>query len=178
MVVNDVSPPTESAHMTDQGRVPKPSSATAVPGRAGPHISGPEILVRAYSWLRPSVPFDPNSMHSNEYGAYRTNSAGYVAMAWWLPEDWCSGVNVADLVGISSVVEKNEIGPGDVLLRGTGTPSTDHAAIFEAWLDESRTTFWGLEQRRGLGAIRRRIRYPYENSSRYYRPHRYDNRAA
>ena len=143
-------------------------------GCAGPRISGPEILVRAYSWLWPSVPFDPNSVHRNEFGAYRTDSAGYVAMAWRLPADRCSEVNVADLVEISSVIEKHEIGPGDVLLRGTSTPSADHAAIFEAWFDESRTTFWGLEQRRGLGAIRRRIRYPYENSSCYYEPYRYD----
>lgn len=165
MVVNNVSPPTESAHMTDQSRT-------------GPRICGPEILVRAYSWLWPSVPFDPNSVHSNEFGTYRTDSAGYVAMAWWLPEERCSGVNVAGLAEMSSVIEKHEIGPGDVLLRGTGTPSTDHAAIFEAWFDESRTTFWGLEQRQGLGTVRRRIRYPYENSSRYYQPHRYENRAS
>jgi hypothetical protein len=84
-------------------------------------------------------------------------------------------VQVTDLVELSSVIEKHQIGPGDVLLRDTCTPSTDHAAIFEAWFDESRTTFWGLEQRQGLGAIRRRIRYPYENSSCYYEPYRYAN---
>jgi hypothetical protein len=138
---------------------------------SNPVISRTTVVHRAYSWLEPSVSHNPLARHGNEHGAYRTDCAGYVSMAWRLPEDG-GGADVTGLIAVSEPIGKPEIKPGDVLVR---TIRNHHAALFERWADEDQQAFWGLEQRTGLGAVRRRIRYPYENSSRHFRPYRYVN---
>ncbi|WP_146108174.1 hypothetical protein V5P93_000163 [Actinokineospora auranticolor] len=139
----------------------------------GPLVTRAAVLKRAYSWVDENVPHNGREWWSNEFGCYRTDSAGYLAMAWQLPE---SVAGIEAVAEVSDPIEKAMLLPGDVLLRREGTPVTRHAAIFEDWVETaSRMSFWGLEQRTGLGAVRRRIRYPYENSSTRYEPYRYRN---
>ncbi|WP_285505096.1 hypothetical protein [Actinokineospora sp. NBRC 105648] len=137
-----------------------------------PLVTRAEVMERAHSWVVSAVPHSRRARHRNEFGDYRTDCAGYVAMAWRLTEGTEGGPRVEVIAELSSPITKTELAAGDVLLRATGP---GHVAIFEDWVDQAGNSFWGLEQRPGLGAVRRRIRYPYENSSRHYQPYRYLN---
>ncbi|MEU5691801.1 hypothetical protein [Actinosynnema sp. NPDC020468] len=137
----------------------------------GPPLTRTDVLLRAHSWLRPSVPHSPVSRHANEYGSYRADCVGYVSMAWGLSVEH-GDTDLAVIESVSKPLDKPALRPGDVLMR---VLEIAHVAIFEGWADDLGRTFWGLEQRVGLGTVRRRVRYPYENASTYYRPYRYVN---
>ncbi|MBM7771188.1 hypothetical protein JOD54_001392 [Actinokineospora baliensis] len=113
-----------------------------------------DVLRRAQSWVEAAVPHDPAGWH----GSYPMTPAGFVAMAWRLDR----GVTIEEA---SRPIDKDGLAGGDVMLR-----DERHLALFETWADPDRGSYWGLELRPLLGAVRRRIRYPYENSSRHYHP--------
>jgi hypothetical protein len=85
----------------------------------GPRITREQIIERARSWLRPSVPYSQSEFHSNKYGTYRTDCSGYVSMVWGLagkPENRHGGLDTVGLAGISVVIARHELLAGDVLL--------------------------------------------------------------
>lgn len=145
----------------------------------GPAVSREQIIARATSWLRSPVPYGQKGYFSNEYGVYRTDCSGYVSMAWalkgWAPR-YRGGLDTAGLAAISTPISKQELWPGDVLIRTNGTNLTRHVVIFSAWTDRTCSAYWGFEQAGGVGTTYRVINYPYENSDgSYYQPYRYIN---
>jgi hypothetical protein len=141
-----------------------------------PLVTRDEVLTRATSWLAPTVPYSQTSFHTNRFGCYRTDCSGYVSMAWALPgrpPNRHGGLDTLGLAEVSEPIGKDDLAAGDVLLRVEGTNLTRHVAIFAAWTDETRTAYWGFEQAGGVGATRRVIAYPYEDTTGPYRPHRY-----
>jgi hypothetical protein len=134
-----------------------------------------EIVSRAESWLRPSVPYHRHRFHHNEYGIYRTDGPGYVSMAWavlGIPPTRHGGLDAAALAALSDLIEAAELRAGDALLR---TEPPGHVALFHEWADSSHLTFWGFEQARETGTVHRTMAFPYDESARLYLPRRYRN---
>jgi cell wall-associated NlpC family hydrolase len=151
-------------------------SVAGIRSRLGLPVRRSEIIERAESWLRPSVPYNTNKFHQNEFGIYRTDCSGYVSMAWGLPgvpPNREGGLDTLGLANVSRTIERDELHAGDVLLRTAGTRLIRHVAVFHEWADDDRTAYWGFEQSGG-GTIHRRITYPY-GGQEHYLPRRYLN---
>lgn len=132
-----------------------------------------EIVLRARSWLRPSVAYHRRRFHRNEYGIYRTDGPGYVSMAWavlGIPPRRHGGLGAAELAAVSDLIDAAQLRAGDALLR-IEPPS--HVVVFHEWADPSRLAFWGFEQAEATGTVHRTIAYPYDDSARLYVPRRY-----
>lgn len=145
--------------------------------RLGSPVRRSEIIERAESWLRPSVPYSTAKFHHNEYGIYRTDCSGYVSMAWGLPgvpPNRRGGLDTRGLATVSETIERDELRAGDVLLRTEGSRLIRHVAVFHEWADDDRTAYWGFEQSGGTGTVHRRIVYPY-GGQEHYLPRRYLN---
>ncbi|TDV57355.1 C40 family peptidase [Actinophytocola oryzae] len=141
--------------------------------RLGSPIRRSEIIERAESWLRPSVPYHTTKFHHNEFGIYRTDCSGYVSMAWGLPARR-GGLDTLGLASVSEPIERDELRAGDVLLRTEGSRLIRHVAVFHEWTGEDRTAYWGFEQSGGAGTVHRMVTYPY-GGLEHYLPRRYLN---
>lgn len=145
--------------------------------RLGMPVRRDEIIERAESWLRPSVPYSATKFHQNEFGIYRTDCSGYVSMAWGLPgvpHNRRGGLDTLGLAIVSVTIERDELRAGDVLLRTEGSRLIRHVAVFGEWADEDRTAYWGFEQSGGAGTVHRRVSYPFDGRE-HYLPLRYLN---
>jgi cell wall-associated NlpC family hydrolase len=142
---------------------------------AGRMISRSEIVERACSWLRDSVPYSQTKFHQNEHGIYRADCSGFVSMAWGLPgrpEERHGGLDTPDLVVVSSLIRQEELKAGDVVIRGDGTRETRHVVIFAAWAEEPGR-YWAYEQADGQRTRLRSVTFPYETEAELYVPRRY-----
>ncbi|WP_052685302.1 hypothetical protein [Lentzea aerocolonigenes] len=142
---------------------------------AGRLISRSEIVERACSWLRDSVPYSQTKFHQNEHGIYRADCSGFVSMAWGLPgkpEDRHGGSDTPGLVVVSSLIAADELKAGDVIIRGEGGNETRHVVIFAAWAEEPGR-YWAYEQAGGHRTRLRSVTYPYETGAESYAPRRY-----
>ncbi|CAM3359051.1 hypothetical protein KIPE111705_04725 [Kibdelosporangium persicum] len=154
----------------------RPSRTRLPTAISGPEITRSEIIRRAKSWLRPSVPYSQTSFHENEHGTYRTDCSGYVSMAWALPgkpSNRHGGLDTIGLAAVSSTITKSELLAGDVLLRVSGTNLERHVTIFDKWVDETGDAYWGFEQAGGVGTVHRILDYPYDDTPEMYWPVRY-----
>ncbi|MGI5501432.1 hypothetical protein [Lentzea sp. CA-135723] len=134
----------------------------------GPLITRAEVIVRAKSWLRPSVSFHPGRRFSNEHGRYRTDSAGFVCMALALPQ-----TSIEELTAFCSLISRDDLLAGDLLICACHESATRHAIVFERWTDRSRDSYLGMEQVHGIGTVRRAVHYPYEKEQDAFLPRRY-----
>jgi hypothetical protein len=151
--------------------------ATGTRSRLGAPIRRSEIIERAESWLRPSVPYSTSKFHQNEYGIYRTDCSGYVSMAWGLPgvpQHREGGLDTFGIATTSRTIERNNLRAGDVLLRTQGSRLIRHVAVFHEWADDDRTAYWGFEQSVGTGTVHRLVTYPYDGQD-HFLPRRYLN---
>ncbi|MEU7477103.1 hypothetical protein AB0A63_14040 [Lentzea sp. NPDC042327] len=142
---------------------------------AGRRIGRAEIVERACTWLRDSVPYGQAKYHANEHGIYRADCSGFVSMAWGLPgkpDDRHGGLDTPGLAGVSAAVERTELRAGDIVLRTDGTNLTRHVVIFAAWAEE-RDRYWAYEQAGGHRTRLRVVRYPYDSAEELYVPRRY-----
>ena len=140
-------------------------------------ISRSEIVERACSWLRDSVPYSQTKFHQNEHGIYRADCSGFVSMAWGLPgvpEARHGGLDTPGLVHVSGLIEPEELKAGDVIIRAEGTNQTRHVVIFAAWAEEPGR-YWAYEQAGGQRTRLRSVTYPYEAGAELYTPRRYVN---
>ncbi|WP_439663453.1 hypothetical protein ACSHWB_19630 [Lentzea sp. HUAS TT2] len=132
-----------------------------------------DILRRAASWT--GVPYSQNDFHTNEYGTYRTDCSGFASMAWGLPGrplDPRGGLNTVDLAGISALITKDDLRPGDLLITLTGDRTTRHVTVFCRWADVAHSHYWAYEQCSGHGTVHRIVSYPYLHSASGYHPYR------
>lgn len=142
---------------------------------AGRLISRTEIVERACSWLRDSVPYGQAKFHANERGIYRADCSGFVSMAWGLPgkpEDRHGGLDTRGLGDVSTLIPPGELRAGDAVIRTDGTNVTRHVVIFAAWAEEVGR-YWAYEQAGGHRTRLRVISYPYDSWGELYVPRRY-----
>lgn len=142
---------------------------------AGPLILRSEIVERACSWLRDSVPYSQTRFHQNEHGIYRADCSGFVSMAWGLPgrpEDRYGGYDTHGLAVVSTLIPAGQLRAGDVVIRADGTNLTRHVVIFAAWAEEPGR-YWAYEQAGGQRTRLRAVTYPYETWPELYVPRRY-----
>lgn len=69
---------------------------------------------------------------------YGRDCSGMIAMAWHLPPGRFYGLTTRNMMSspLISQIERNELRPGDALLR-----PGHHVVLFEAWQDAVRLTF-------------------------------------
>ncbi|MFJ5266625.1 hypothetical protein ACIQAC_39850 [Streptomyces sp. NPDC088387] len=139
---------------------------------AAPQITRDEVVLRARSWLRPTVPYDQHATHTNEYGTYRTDCSGYVSMAWGLPGP---GPNTVGLLDFSHPIAKGDLKTGDILLDAQGNSNTRHVVLFDKWADDGQSSYWGYEQSGDANTVYRKIPYPYFSTPSQFKPYRYHN---
>ncbi|MFI2714707.1 hypothetical protein ACH495_31780, partial [Micromonospora sp. NPDC018662] len=150
-------------------------STTPIPcGDNGPDkdMSRSEAIKRARSWLSVGgVPYSQNRCYENQYGDYRTDCSGFVAMAWGLGGSgssfWTGNLNTR-----SHTIPRGDLAPGDALLRHTGDPSENHVALFVRWSDSAHTAPVVIEQTGSADTIERTWS---SGNAGLYTPVRYDN---
>ncbi|WP_394613202.1 hypothetical protein JNUCC0626_25035 [Lentzea sp. JNUCC 0626] len=159
--------PVAGGQGTDSGLAVSALSASAV----NEAITRAEVIDRAKSWLTAinngPVPYDMNG----SFGGYRSDCSGFVSMAWKLG----GSLTTVTIPGVSSRIAKDDLMPGDVLGNlGPGTGgAAGHVVLFEAWANEARTRYIGIEQAGSPGhTVRREIPYPYFSGN--YQPWRYN----
>lgn len=124
-------------------------------------ISRDTIISRAQRWVDLGIPYSQTS----RFEGYRQDCSGFVSMAWILPPP---GRTTRDLAQVSVPITKDELQPGDILLK----PGS-HVAIFAGWVNPERTRWRSLEQSNSQrGAVSREIVYPFWNETGYS-PFRY-----
>jgi hypothetical protein len=138
-------------------------------------ITRPEVIARAKAWLTAynggPVPYSQDT--GSPFQGYRRDCSGFVSMAWKL------GISrsTETLPGVSSRIGKDDLKPGDVLGNlGPGTGGdAGHVVIFEAWANDARTAYVGIEQAGDtMSTVRRTIPYPYFNNNTSFLPWRYN----
>lgn len=141
--------------------------AVATASRAQAAVVIPDAVARAKSWVDAGVGYSQTSYYTNQYGTYRMDCSGYVSMIWNLG----SSYSTRSLPNVSHQIGKDELATGDVLLN-----TSDHVVMFEAWADDSHSSYWGYEEVGGgsgpYGAKHRVIPYPYWSGYGTYLPYR------
>jgi hypothetical protein len=100
-------------------------------------MSRDDAVNRARSWLG-VTPYSKERCYPNQYGDYRTDCSGMVAMAWGLGgsgSQWWTG----NLDSVSTPIAAADLQPGDALLYSVGDQHLDHVALFERWYDSTHT---------------------------------------
>jgi Repeat of unknown function (DUF5648) len=120
-----------------------------------------DVLARAQSWVSAKVPYDQGGY----YGGYRTDCSGFVSMSWGLGKSYVTWT----LPQVSHQISKNELLPGDILLR-----PHHHVVLFAGWADAGHTQYVAFEETPPK-AITRVIPYPYWPGHGTYTPYRYNS---
>ncbi|MFG1675451.1 hypothetical protein [Micromonospora sp. NPDC049282] len=131
-----------------------------------------DAVSRARSWLSVGgVPYSQNRCYKNQYGDYRTDCSGFVAMAWGLGgagDDFWTG----NLSTRSHPIARADLAPGDALLRHTGDREENHVALFVKWGNSAHTEPVVIEQTGSANTIERTWT---AGNAGLYTPVRYDN---
>jgi hypothetical protein len=138
-----------------------------------------EVLRRAGTlWPLGTVGYSQSGLRDG----YRRDCSGYVSMVLGIPASagWDGESTVTLLTdGWVYPITRDQLQPGDLI--GALGPGTDgdagHVVIFERWIDDNRTAYYGYEQAGGVnGPLHRRIGYPYDGNPGFlpYRPAQFD----
>lgn len=128
---------------------PPPSGTSTVGG----YISRTEVLDRAIYWVNRGVPYSMSGWTHDQQGRnYRTDCSGFVSMALHLPES----ANTVNLPGYVTPINWSDLRPGDIVgTLGAGTDGANgHVVIFNGWANTAHTSFYTLEERSRVGAVR------------------------
>jgi hypothetical protein len=101
-----------------------------------------------------------------ETNGYRVDCSGLVSCAWGLPGPGLTTWGLMD-PQISKVIMPLDLLPGDALI------TDDHAVLFAGWSNAEQTEYVAVEDCGPLGAVARRIAYPYPAQPEDYRPYRF-----
>ncbi|WP_433790843.1 tachylectin-related carbohydrate-binding protein [Actinoplanes sp. CA-252034] len=153
---------------------PAQASGSYHSGRCGEngedaYVTRAGAVARARSWVADDVTYAQDRCYTNGYGDYRTDCSGLISMAWGLGglgDTWAT-VNLDER---STRIPAADLLPGDALLRYTGDPHTNHAALFVRWADSDRTRPVVIEQTAGVGRAVERTWNGYAG----YTPIRYE----
>lgn len=124
-------------------------------------VNSAAVFARAQTWLTAwsggPVPYLSSGDSGSWFHGYRRDCSGYVSMALGLPGP---GLNTAGLAARSTLVSKNDLRPGSLLIN-TAPDLLGHVVIFERWADSAMTSYFGYEQTGSGGTHHRQIPYPY-----------------
>ncbi|MGC4881071.1 hypothetical protein ACLQ26_32960, partial [Micromonospora sp. DT43] len=131
-----------------------------------------DAIARARTWLEVGgIPYSQERCYKNEYGDYRTDCSGFVAMAWGLGGEgqvfWTGNLDTR-----SYPISRSDLQPGDALLRHTGDKDENHVALFVKWSDSEKTKPVVIEQTGSRNTVE--DTWTSSNAS-LYTPVRYDN---
>ena len=141
-------------------------------------ITRSEVISRAQKWVG-KVTYGQTEWPEG----YRTDCSGYVSYCWKTTDTNGNPKSyfVNTFSEIVKAINKEELKPGDALTNGKPFPH-GHIALFESWVNEDHTKYWGYELCKGEGCKDQtnywRIDYPYWLSSpgcEDYSPVRYLN---
>ncbi|MBS3956131.1 MAG: cell wall-binding repeat-containing protein [Clostridiales bacterium] len=123
-------------------------------------ISCPEVMARAQRWVDLAVPYSQTSF----FEGYRQDCSGFVSMAWRLT--WPSGaarsLATDTLPGVCTPITREDLRPGDAIIRPKTATVWGHAVIFGGWSNAARTHYWAFEASNSAGGTRmRETPYPY-----------------
>jgi hypothetical protein len=125
-----------------------------------------EVLKRAAFWFKRGVPYSQQRSYPDPQGKkYRTDSSGYVSMAWGLPDS----LTTQTLPTVSHPIAKDELLPGDVLLN-----PDRHVLIFAGWANKEKTMYVAYEQTPPR-VQHHAVPYPSYDHRNEYLPYRYNN---
>lgn len=116
-------------------------------GAGGPTTAERQAMIdRAMTWLTASnggpVPYclctDPGTYHDG----WRADCSGFVSFVWQLDEP---GANTVGLQEHAEQIPRDELQPGDIMLRPLGG-SSGHVAVFERWDEDDPNAMWIIHQ--------------------------------
>lgn len=125
-----------------------------------------EIISRAQTWVDQGVPYNWDTTHPDPQGKqYRMDCSGFVSMAWGLDDS----LNTVTLPDVSHKIDKDELKPGDVLMKGgPGTEGANgHVVIFNGWANDDKTAYHALEENGSLGSVAHEVSYPYDQDDSF-----------
>ena len=131
-------------------------------------ITRPEVMARAKTWVDEGVPYSMYVIHSS---GWRADCSGFVSMAWNLSKP---GLSTVTLPNVSHPISKDELKPGDILLKGgPGTEgAAGHVRVFGDWLDGTHSRYWVYEQTPPKATYNE---YTWNHTAAEYPPYRYNN---
>jgi hypothetical protein len=124
----------------------------------GHKISRSEVLARAADWMHESnrdgyqysqSKYAPDADHKDRFGTgnhvYRRDCSGFVAMAWHL--DPSVNIYTGNILNYTSHhSDRDDMKPGDILLRPKIGDTSGHVVLFEKWVDSTHDQAWFYEQ--------------------------------
>ncbi len=132
-----------------------------------------EVIARAQRWVDLGVPYSQSSY----FEGYRQDCSGFVSMAWRLtwPNGTPRSLATDTLPGVCIPITKDDLQPGDAIIRPKTPDCWGHAVIFGGWTSDARTHYWALEESGSHGGARiRETPYPFWSSSGGgFAPYRY-----
>ena len=102
-------------------------------------ITRTEVIARAQSVMNDPMPYS----QSRFTDGWRNDCSGYVSWAW---KTGSNGYVTANMHDISSRIPKEQLQPGDVLLKASVGGAGGHVRMFYAWADDAHTTYVAYEQ--------------------------------
>lgn len=123
-------------------------------------ITRPEVISRAQRWVDLAVPYSQTSF----FEGYRQDCSGFVSMAWKLrwPSGAARSLATDTLLGVSAPITRDDLRPGDAIIRPRTATTWGHAVIFGGWSNAARTHYWAFEASNSAGGTRlRETPYPY-----------------
>ncbi|RKR90863.1 hypothetical protein BDK92_5247 [Micromonospora pisi] len=125
---------------------PTPAQAAS---SVGGQITRDEVLARARWWIdRYGAIYSQNQADQKpdqDGHPYRPDCSGFVSMAWHLPKSGGGDRSTRTLATFGDTTWLDSLGellPGDAILG----VSYGHVALFEKWVDSSRTQMWVYEE--------------------------------
>lgn len=103
----------------------------------GGSISRAAIIQRADSWVADSVRYCTGQSYRNQYGTYRTDCSGFVAMAWGLSTEFATGT-VRQYSGLPLDFDFawSSLQRGDAIIK-----EGSHVMLFYDWIDAPHTMY-------------------------------------
>lgn len=136
-------------------------------------IARETVMQRSQRWVDLGVPYS----QSKYFEGYRTDCSGFVSMSWGLADASGRPISPATdaLPRHAVLINKEQLRPGDMIVRPKTAMTSGHSVIFGGWADENLTTYWCYEQSSsGGGARKRQTPYPYWPSPGIvFAPYRY-----
>ncbi|MEV6304577.1 hypothetical protein AB0M02_34570 [Actinoplanes sp. NPDC051861] len=119
-------------------------------------ISRAEIIARARTWAVAPRAYSQEAY--DEISGYRLDCSGFVSMAWALRPP---GETTVELPDYCVLIDIDDLRRGDAVMNGgPGTwGDAGHVMLFDAWSDETRTSFWSYEQV-SAGTVHRIVPFP------------------
>lgn len=136
----------------------------------------PQTVANRLNWWNQHPPQHGYSQTLYAAGAdgrsYRTDCSGYVSMLTGMAGSPDTAAIVADK-DLSQPITKDQLQFGDVLIVPPTGGRGGHVVLFDRWLDDEHTSYYGHEFGHGRAPLHHAIDYPYrDGDGRDFKPRR------